>query len=114
MVEQHSARQPQRSDEGLDARVHQTSPGWLSPGATANSPQPFDPGRFAQVCDDAAWIRSAMGDLPRYMEQVIQHIAAMGVIQTTAGGAISIREPTKVVDEVEANKREEKVKKAKW
>lgn len=88
--------------------------GGFRPVLPRNSPQPFDPGRFAQVCDDAAWIRSAMGDLPRYMEQVLQHVAALGVIQTTAGAAVAIREPTKVVDEVEASKREEKVRKAKW
>ena len=88
--------------------------GGFRPVLPRNTPQPFDPGRFTQVCDDAAWIRSALTDLPRYMEQVIQHVAALGVIQTTVEGAAAIRHPTKAVDDAEASKREEKVKKAKW
>lgn len=88
--------------------------GGFRPVLPRNVPQPFDPGRFAQMCDDAAWIRSALDDLPRHMEQVIQHVAALGVIQTTAGGAVSVRQAMVNVDDTEANKREAKVKKAKW
>ncbi len=87
--------------------------GGFRPVLPRNTPQPFDPGRFTQVCDDAAWIRSALTDLPRYMEQVIQHVAALGVVQTTGGGAAQ-RQPTKVIDEAEVNKREGKVRQAKW
>jgi len=88
--------------------------GGFRPVMPRNVPQPFDPGRFTQVCDDAAWIRSALNDLPRYMEQVIQHVNALGVVQPAGGSAAGIRSPTQVVDDQAANKREEKVRKAKW
>jgi len=86
--------------------------GGFRPVMPRNLPQPFDPKRFTQVCDDAAWIRSALNDLPGYMERMIQHVAAMqpvgGVVGTYA------REPTKVVDDEEVTKREAKVRKAQW
>jgi hypothetical protein len=43
-------------------------------------PQPFDPGRFTQMCDDTNWIRTALMDLPGYVERVIQQVAVSGGI----------------------------------
>ncbi len=86
--------------------------GGFRPVIPRNLPQPFDPQRFTQVCDDAAWIRSALNDLPGYMERVIQHVAAMQPV----GGAVGTyaREPTKGFDDEEVTKREAKVRKAQW
>lgn len=86
--------------------------GGFRPVMPKNLPQPFDPKRFTQVCDDAAWIRSVLNDLPGYMERVIQHVVAMQPVGVTVG--TYAREPTKVVDDQEVMKREERVKKAKW
>ena len=86
--------------------------GGFRPVMPRNLPQPFDPKRFTQVCDDAAWIRSALNDLPGYMERVIQHVAAMQPVGVAVG--TYTREPTKVVDDKEVTKREAKVRKAQW
>jgi hypothetical protein len=86
--------------------------GGFRPVMPRNMPHPFDPLRFTQMCEDAAWIRSALNDLPGYMERVISHAVAMQPAGVTHGSYA--REPTVNVDDSEANRREERVKKAKW
>ena len=89
--------------------------GGYRPIMPRNVPQPFDPGRFTQVCDDAAWIRTALMDLPGYVERVIQHVAAVGGVQP------NIRSPNghgvlqaEDVSSEDAMRRESRMKKAKW
>jgi hypothetical protein len=89
--------------------------GGYRPIMPRNVPQPFDPGRFTQVCDDAAWIRTALMDLPGYVERVIQHVAANGGVQSNS------RSPngqgvlqTEDVSNEDAMRRENRMKKAKW
>jgi hypothetical protein len=86
--------------------------GGFRPVMPRNVPQPFDPARFMQMCDDAAWIRSALNDLPGYMERVVQHVAAMQPL-----GAVANSPPRQAVngtDGEEARRREERMRKAKW
>jgi hypothetical protein len=89
--------------------------GGYRPIMPRNIPQPFDPGRFTQVCDDAAWIRSALMDLPGYVERVIQHVAAVGVVQPNlrspnGNGVLQAED----VSNEDAMRRESRMKKAKW
>jgi hypothetical protein len=89
--------------------------GGYRPIMPRNIPQPFDPGRFTQVCDDAAWIRTALMDLPGYVERVIQHVAAVGGVQTNSrspnGNGVLQGED---VSSEDAMRRENRMKKAKW
>ena len=41
---------------------------------------------LARVRDDTTWIREALHDMPAYLEQVIQTVAAMQPVAATAGG----------------------------
>lgn len=89
--------------------------GGYRPIMPRNVPQPFDPGRFTQVCDDAAWIRTALMDLPGYVERVIQHVAANGSVQSnsrspTGNGVLQGED----VSSEDAVRRENRMKKAKW
>lgn len=89
--------------------------GGYRPIMPRNVPQPFDPGRFTQVCDDAAWIRTALMDLPGYVERVIQHVAANGGVQSnsrspTGNGVLQAED----VSSEDAMRRENRMKKAKW
>jgi hypothetical protein len=80
-----------------------------------NIPQPFDLGRFAQMCDDTAWIRTALMDLPGYVERVIQHVAANGGVQHSSRSPTgnSVLQGEEVSNE-DAMRRENRMKKAKW
>jgi hypothetical protein len=87
--------------------------GGYRPIMPRNIPQPFDPGRFTQVCDDTAWIRTALMDLPGYVERVIQHVAANSGVQSNSRSSIG----NGVGEEVsngDAMRRENRMKKAKW
>lgn len=89
--------------------------GGYRPIMPRNVPQPFDPGRFTQVCDDAAWIRTALMDLPGYVERVIQHVTANGGVQSnsrspTGNGVLQAED----VSSEDAMRRESRMKKAKW
>jgi hypothetical protein len=89
--------------------------GGYRPIMPRNVPQPFDPGRFTQVCDDAAWIRTALMDLPGYVERVIKHVAANGGVQSnsrspTGNGVLQAED----VSSEDAMRRENRMKKAKW
>jgi hypothetical protein len=89
--------------------------GGYRPILPRNMPQPFDPGRFTQVCDDTAWIRTALMDLPGYVERVIQHVAATGAVQPNSrspnGNGVLQGED---VSNEDAVRRENHMKKAKW
>ncbi len=89
--------------------------GGYRPILPRNIPQPFDPGRFTQVCDDTAWIRTALMDLPGYVERVIQHVTANGGVQSnhlspTGQGVLQ----SEAVSNEDAARRENRMKKAKW
>jgi hypothetical protein len=88
--------------------------GGYRPLLPRNVPQPFDPGRFGQLCDDTAWMRAALVDLPRYVEQVIHYVIANGAAQAGVTHAGAVRPATPSVDDAEASKREAKVRQAKW
>ncbi len=64
---------------------------------------------LARVRDDTTWIREALHDMPAYLEQVIQTVAAMQPAMATAGGVVSLQpEPalsTQIKNEREANMR---------
>jgi hypothetical protein len=89
--------------------------GGYRPILPRNIPQPFDPGRFTQVCDDAAWIRTALMDLPQYVERVIQHVAGSGVVQPNncSLNPNGVLQGEAVSDE-DAMRRESRMKKGKW
>ena len=67
---------------------------------------------LARVRDDTTWIREALHDIPAYLEQVIQTVAAMQPVMATAGGVVSLQpEPalsTQVKTEREVNMRKKK------
>ena len=67
---------------------------------------------LARVRDDTTWIREALHDMPAYLEQVIQTVAAMQPVMATAGGVMSLQpEPalsTQVKTEREVNMRKKK------
>ncbi len=82
--------------------------GGYRPIIPRNIPQPFDPLRFTQVCDDAAWIKAALLDLPGYVERVIQQVAVSGNGMTTPVRQVSPDRDEAVV------RRESRLKKARW
>jgi hypothetical protein len=89
--------------------------GGYRPIMPRNVPQPFDPGRFTQVCDDTAWIRTALMDLPGYVERVIHHVAANGGVQSNNRSPIGqgVLQGEDMSSE-NALRRENRMKKAKW
>jgi len=86
--------------------------GSYRPVLPRNVPQPFDPSRFAQICDDTAWIRTALLDLPGYMEQVLQQVTTILPAGHSPTG-MSVLPAAGVSDEA-AQRREQHVKKAQW
>ena len=86
--------------------------GGYRPMMPKNIPQPFDPNRFTQVCDDAAWMRAALLDLPGYVERVIQHVVSVGGVAIT-GQAQAVLQANDVSED-EAQRREKRMKKAAW
>lgn len=86
--------------------------GGYRPILPRNVPHPFDPARFTQVCDDTAWIRTALMDLPDYVERVIRHVATVAPGNgVPAGNGMS---PTGAVSDDAVQRREQRMKKAKW
>ena len=85
--------------------------GGYRPLLPKNVPQPFDPLRFTQMCDDTAWIRNALLELPGYVEQVIQYVATNAqAVPIPAGGA----PPTQGANEADAARREARMRQAHW
>lgn len=72
-----------------------------------SSPVPPD---LSRIGEDTAWIRLALTDLPGYVEQVIQHVAAMQVCVTAKAATA----PTLGLTEQEAARRERRMQKTKW
>jgi hypothetical protein len=86
--------------------------GGYRPMIPKNIPQAFDPNRFTQICDDTAWMRAALMDLPGYVERVIQHIVSVGGVAVTDQSQAVLH--TNDVSEEEAERREKRMKKAAW
>ena len=86
--------------------------GSYRPVMPRNVPQPFDPNRFTQISEDAAWIRTAMSDLPGYVERVIQHVVSMGGVTMNSQSQAVLQ--ANDVSEDEARRREKRMKKAAW
>jgi hypothetical protein len=66
---------------------------------------------LARVRDDTTWIRGALHDMPAYLEQVIQTVAAMQPVAATAGVGVLQTGPslsTQVKTEREFNIRKKK------
>jgi hypothetical protein len=61
---------------------------------------------LARVRDDTTWIREALHDMPAYLEQVIQTVAAMQPVAATAGAGPLLS--TQVKNEREVNMRKKK------
>ena len=85
--------------------------GGYRPLLPKNVPQPFDPLRFNQMCEDTAWIRSALLELPSYIEQVIQYVATNGLAAHAQTGGMS---PPQTANEVDAARREARMREARW
>jgi hypothetical protein len=71
------------------------------------SPVPPD---LSRIGEDTAWIRLALNDLPGYVEQVIQQVAAMQVTVT----ANSVTTAASGLTEQEAERRERRMQKTQW
>lgn len=66
---------------------------------------------LARVRDDTTWIREALYDIPAYLEQVIQTVAAMQPVAATIGEGVLPTRPslsTQVRNEREVNMRKKK------
>jgi len=68
---------------------------------------------LARVRDDTTWIREALHDMPAYLEQIIQTVAAMQPIMATAGGVISLQ-PEPALSMQVKTEREVNMRKKKW
>jgi len=73
-----------------------------------------------EVRQDTLWIRDALNDMPAYLERVIQHVAANGVVQLEAVGQHPSRaSPSAVMDEPaltddDTERRTKRMRKATW
>jgi hypothetical protein len=73
-----------------------------------------------EVRRDTLWIRDALNDMPAYLERIIQHVAANGVVQSMAVGQHPPRaSPPAVMDEPaltndDAERRTKRMRKATW
>lgn len=77
-----------------------------------NVPQPFDPGRFVQMCEDTAWVRAALNDLPGYLERVI---GQFGTLQVASNASVVTRQsPLETADENQIERRKTKMRKVQW
>ena len=85
--------------------------GGYRPLLPKNVPQPFDPLRFTQMCDDTAWIRNVLLELPSYVEQVIQYVATNGLAAPTQTGGVS---PSQAASEGDAARREARMRQVRW
>jgi hypothetical protein len=73
-----------------------------------------------EVRRDTLWIRDALNDMPAYLERIIQHVAANGVVQSMVVGQHPPRaSPPAVMDEPaltndDAERRTKRMRKATW
>jgi hypothetical protein len=73
-----------------------------------------------EVRRDTLWIRDTLNDMPAYLERVIQHVAANGVVQSMAVGQHPPRaSPSMARDEPaltddDAERRTKRMRKATW
>ena len=68
---------------------------------------------FSQLCADTAWIRDALVDLPRYVEQVIQQIASFQPVSMVLGNNGESRASPRL-DESNAQRRENRMRQSRW
>ena len=83
--------------------------GSYRPVMPRNVPQPFDPNRFTQISEDAAWIRTAISDLPGYVERVIQQVVAHGNVTGSYANGVQT-----TVERLPTERRTQRMKKAGW
>jgi hypothetical protein len=74
-------------------------------------PRPEDSLVF--IHDELAWMRTALSDLPGYVERVIQHVSANGVVLPEARAPTAAHNGHAINDQ-DALRREQRIKKAKW
>ncbi len=73
-----------------------------------------------EVRRDTLWIREALNDMPAYLERIIQHVAANGLVQSMAVGQHPPRaSPPAVMDEPaltndDAERRTKRMRKVTW
>ena len=84
--------------------------GGYRPLLPKNVPQPFDPLRFTQMCEDTAWIRSALLELLSYVEQVIQYVTTNGL----AASILAVERSAAGANEADAARREARMRQAHW
>ncbi len=80
---------------------------------TVPEPEVMPMMELARVRDDTTWIREALHDMPAYLEQVIQTVAAMQPAMATAGGVISLQPESALSTQVR-NEREANMRKKTW
>ena len=68
---------------------------------------------FSQLCVDTAWIRDALVDLPRYVEQVVQQLASFQPVPMALGNNGDSRASPQL-DESNAQRRENRMRQSKW
>ncbi len=68
---------------------------------------------LARVRDDTTWIREALHDMPAYLEQVIQTVAAMQPAVATAAGVISLQPESALSAQIKTE-RETNMRKKTW
>lgn len=76
----------------------------------------LDPGQWAQLRDDAAWIRGALHDMPAYLEQLLAQAAALQPIgaMTTAAATPSPAHDTPTLNDAESQRRARKLARVSW
>ena len=67
---------------------------------------------LSHVHEDIAWMRDALNELPGYVEQVIQHVAANAVFVQSETRNVSDR--TEAMSDDAARRREERMKRKQW
>ena len=87
--------------------------GSYRPVMPRNVPQPFDPKRFTQISEDTAWIRTAISDLPDYVERVIQQVVAHGSNVHMNGNGM-MRNTVANATDTASSRRTQRMKKAGW
>lgn len=85
--------------------------GGYRPVMPRNVPQPFDPKRFTQISEDTAWIRTALMDLPGYLERVMQFVSAQAASAPPAAQSMGANV---AVNEDAATRREARMKGKQW